>query len=165
MAENEMIETGATDSSGLTPMQAAFVRAVAVECMTQTKAAEAAGYSHPSSRAVELVRQPHILAAIQTARQAIINTDLAALGLRTMRELMSDSATPAPVRFQAAKWSLETAGHKDVPTSQQAQAEKQLHEMSVEELEAFIQRGESALQGMKRIGGTIELSAQDSAQG
>ena len=79
-----------------------------------------------------------------------------------MRQLMTDETTPAPVRFQAARWSIEAAGHGQAAQAASAPAaEKALHEMSVQELEAFISRGESALSGMKRIGGVIELPAPE----
>jgi hypothetical protein len=73
-----------------------------------------------------------------------------------MRELMSDSLTPAPVRFQAAKWSLEAAGHsREQARAGLPPAEKSLSEMSVVELEEFIQRGESALGGLRRVGAPV----------
>lgn len=158
------IESGA--ALGLTLKQKEFVRLMTAEGMCQTKAAEAAGFSFPSQEASRLVRLPHVRAALHAARQAAIEGELASLGLRTMRELMTDATTPAPVRFQAAKWSIEAAGHG--AAARQAAAglpasEKALHEMSVEELEAFIQRGDAALSGLRRVGGpVIDLPAPDS---
>ena len=147
-------------------MQASFVRYVAADGLPLCKAAEAAGYSHPATAGSNVARLAHVRQAIYATRQAMVEGDLASLGLRTMRELMTDPVTPAPVRFQAARWSIEAAGHgaaarqaAELPAS-----EKALHEMSVAELEAFIQRGDAALQGMRRIGGTIDI-AQDNAQG
>jgi len=158
------METSAGDSAGLTAMQAAFVRHVALDCMTQTKAAEAAGYAQPAARAVELVRTPHVMAAIHAARSAIINTDLAALGLRTMRDLMADPSNPAPVRFQAAKWSLEAAGHKAEQDKAGLPAhERPLHEMSLTELESFIARGEGALSKLRNVGPTIDVQTDSNA--
>ena len=146
-------------------MQARFVHLMTADGLCQTKAAEVAGFQYPSQEGSRLVRLPHVRAALHTARQATIEGELASLGLRTMRQLMVDDATPAPVRFQAARWSIEAAGHGQAAQAASAPAsEKALHEMSVEELEAFISRGEAALSGMKRVGGVIELPAPDSAQ-
>jgi hypothetical protein len=144
-------------------MQSAFVRYVAIEGMPLCKAAEAAGYSYPATAGSVTARLPHVRAAIQAQRQTAIETDLAALGLRTMRNLMADEMTPAPVRFQAAKWSLEAAGH----SAAQREAglpvhDKPLAEMSLSELESFIARGESALGKLKTVAGPVIDVAADS---
>jgi hypothetical protein len=159
----EKIDSAGAD--GLTIRQRAFVEAVAMGGLSLRAAAAQAGYSSPESKGPELARLPHIRAAVVARRQSVIETDLASLGLRTMRELMSDSMTPAPVRFQAAKWSLEAAGHsREQARAGLPPAEKSLSEMSVVELEEFIQRGESALGGLRRVGApVIEVEAAATA--
>jgi hypothetical protein len=68
---------------------------------------------------------------------------------------MADDLTPAPVRFQAAKWTLETAGHKAAESLGAPAPEKSLSDMSLDELEAFIARGESALDRLKVVGAPV----------
>ena len=132
-------------------MQAEFVRRVALEGLPLCKAAEVAGYSYPATAGSQLARLPHVRAAIVASRQTAIEGDLASLGLRTMKALMSDELTPAPVRFQAAKWSLEAAGHAAAARSAGLPAaDRPLAEMSLTELEDFIKRGEDALGNIKR---------------
>jgi hypothetical protein len=157
----ELLQNAGGLLAGLTEKQKSFVRFVAVEGMALCRAAEAAGYSYPATAGSDLARLPHVRAAIVATRQTAIEGDLASLGLRTMRELMSDSLTPAPVRFQAAKWSLEAAGHsREQARAGLPPAEKSLSEMSVGELEEFIKRGESALGGLRRVGApVIEVTA------
>ena len=139
------------EDRGLTPKQADFVRRVATDGLPLCKAAEAAGYASPATAGSNVARLPHVRAAIQTARQVAIEGDLASLGLRTMRNLMTDEMTPAPVRFQAAKWSLEAAGHAASARSAGLPvSERPLAEMSLTELEDFIKRGEDALGNIKR---------------
>lgn len=171
MSEIEKSEIQGPD--GLTPKQSVFVYKIAVEGLNITRAAEAAGYSHPSATGSALARLPHIRAAITAKRQTVIETDLAAVGLRVMRRLMEDELTPAPVRFQAAKWSLEASGHaREQSKAGLPSADKPLSEMSISELEDFIQRGEKALDGIKKVSApvvelqavAVEGSAQDSAQ-
>jgi hypothetical protein len=87
------------------------------------------------------MRKPAVRQAVHAIRAAAIEGDLASLALSTMRNLMADDLTPAPVRFQAAKWTLETAGHKAAEALGAPAPEKELHEMSLQELETFIARG------------------------
>jgi hypothetical protein len=67
---------------------------------------------------------------------------------------MVDPASPAQVRFQAAKWTLEASGHglSAVAASLQLglkRSGKQLSEMSVSELEEFINRGRQTFDNMR----------------
>lgn len=154
-------ESGAVVVAGLTPMQQDFALRVGRDGLSLTQAAEGAGYSTPSSAGSHLMRLPHVRHAVLAARTAALEGDLATLGLRTIRALMTDDMTPAPVRFQAAKWSLETAGHSAAARDQGLPAaEKSLHEMSLPELESFITRGEAALSRLKVVGApSVEVEA------
>lgn len=151
--------------TGLTPMQAAFVRCVALDGMPLCKAAAAAGYSHPATAGSNVARLPHVRAALHAARQSALEGDLASASLRLLRRLLDDDTFPAPVRFQAAKWVLESAGHGGggAASGGAPEPERALHEMSVEELEAFIRRGEAAMAGMKRAVVTSVASAPEAA--
>jgi hypothetical protein len=102
--------------------------------------------------------------AVHAIRAAAIEGDLASLALSTMRNLMADDLTPAPVRFQAAKWTLETAGHKAAEALGAPAPEKELHEMSLQELETFIARGEAALDKIKQVGPIVDVPALPAGQ-
>jgi len=154
---------------GLTAQQTRFAYAVGKDGMSCAKAAEVAGFAHPASYGSALMRNPHIRAAVHQIRQGAIEGDLASLALSTMRTLMRDDLTPAPVRFQAAKWTLETCGHRAAAEAAGAPApEKSLSDMSLQELEAFIARGESALDRLKVVGAPVvevqAVPARQSAQ-
>jgi hypothetical protein len=169
-------EDGGPLVAGLTEKQQRFCYLVGREGVNLTQAAEQAGYASASQTGSYLMRLPHVRQAVHAIRAAAIEGDLASLALSTMRSLMRDDLTPAPVRFQAAKWTLETCGHRAAADAAGAPApEKSLSDMSLAELESFIARGESALDRLKVVGAPVVdvealpalpagLSAQASAQ-
>jgi hypothetical protein len=144
------------ECSGLTPQQSTFAYLVGRDGLSLTQAAEQAGFANAGNYGSALMRNPHVRAAVHQIRQGAIEGDLASLALSTMRSLMRDDLTPAPVRFQAAKWTLETCGHRAAAEAAGAPApEKSLSDMSLQELEAFIARGESALDRLKVVGAPV----------
>jgi hypothetical protein len=100
-----------------------------------------------------LLSLPHVQAAVQRERQALISSDGARLAWATVEGLMRDPVTPAAVRFQAARWTLEAAGLGLAAQVAKAQGEteKDLAGMSLGELEAFISRGREALASLKTV--------------
>jgi hypothetical protein len=146
---------GGSALAGLTPMQSRFAYLVGRDGLSLTKAAEGAGFANAGNYGSALMRNPHVRQAVHAIRAAAIEGDLSSLALSTMRKLMADDLTPAPVRFQAAKWTLETAGHKAAEALGAPAPEKGLSDMSLEELEAFIARGESALDRLKVVGAPV----------
>lgn len=159
-------EGGHVLTAGLTPMQSRFAYLVGHDGLSLTKAAEGAGFAKGHNYGSHLMRNPHIRAAVHAIRAAAIEGDLASLALSTMRSLMRDDLTPAPVRFQAAKWTLETCGHRAAAEAAGAPApEKSLSDMSLQELEAFIARGESALDRLKVVSApVVEVQAVPARQ-
>ena len=88
-------------------------------------------------------------------RQLQRMTGMASMAADTIKELMlaDDGTVPPAVRFQAARWCMETAG---VGPQQAAQAakddspgDKPLEEMSIRELEAFITAGGQAVKAQR----------------
>lgn len=142
-------------------MQSRFAYLVGRDGLSLTQAAEQAGFKNAGNYGSALMRNPYIRAAVHQIRQGAIEGDLASLALSTMRSLMRDELTPAPVRFQAAKWTLETCGHRAAAEAAGAPApEKSLSDMSLQELESFIARGESALDRLKVVGApVVEVAA------
>jgi hypothetical protein len=97
-------------------------------------------------------------------------TGLANKAAGTIEELMlaNDGTVPAAVRFQCARWCMETAGigPQHAEKEQDIQQDKPLEEMSIRELEAFITAGGQAVREQReQEARTIEgqLSAPDSA--
>lgn len=153
------------ECAGLTLQQSRFAYLVGRDGISLTQAAEQAGFANAGNYGSKLMRNPHVRAAVHQIRQGAIEGDLASLALSTMRKLMADDLTPAPVRFQAAKWSLETAGHAAMKEANLPAPEKNLSEMTLDELEAFISRGETALDKLKVVGApVVEVEAVEVMQ-
>lgn len=137
-------------TSQLTEMQKVFVRASVLNGMCPTDAARVAGYQDPHARSYELVRKPHVQEAMRQLRAAKLSGELANTALDVMRGLMEDEhATPAAVRFQAAKWCLEHAGHGGDAGALGFDPDKSLSEYTLTELEAFISKGNQALADLR----------------
>ena len=74
-----------------------------------------------------------------------IASEGASMAYITMIELTKAGVTPS-VRFQAAKWLLDAAGHGVTADKDASKADKQIHEMTNDELEAFLARTESIIE-------------------
>lgn len=127
-----------------TEMQAAFVRYLVCEGCTQTEAARRAGYKDAGARAWELMQKPHILEAIHKERSRLIEGDLANVAMKTLRDVMGDKEAPASARVSAAKAAFDIGGYTKKADMAPAR-DKELSEMSIEELEALVIRGEKSL--------------------
>ena len=106
-----------------------------------------AGYS-PKHQPANVEGSETVALAVATIRasredrQAKIEGAMAEIALGTMGELMGDTMPPG-VRFSAAKWMMEAAGHgaKD----RTPPGETPLHEMTTEQLQAFIAKAEAVV--------------------
>lgn len=125
----------------LTEKQLAFVQAYAEGC----SAGEAALKSGYATREVgyQVVRSPAVQKALHEWRENMIQTEGANLAIRTMIALMQPG-NAGGVRFQAAKYMLDAAGHGVKDGEGQT---KDLHEMTADELEAAIAKLDTALAG------------------
>ncbi len=109
----------------------------------RTKAARLAGFVAPAVEAFRLMKLPHVVDALHTRREAALKGDLASLAVETMRELMSPE-TPAATRYQAARWTLEHAGH--VSSDDESSQATALEEMDADALGHAVMSGMQALQ-------------------
>lgn len=92
-------------------------------------------------------------------RDAALKGDLASLAIDTMRDLMADT-TPAATRYQAAKWTLEHAGHTS-GADDQGRGERSLEEMDADELAKAVTSGMQALQELAgQLEGTHYVDGQ-----
>jgi len=120
--------------------------------VTQTKAAELAGYSNPGTDAWRLLQTPSILDAITRHAQQRLITEGQQAALAFMIKGPSNEKLPGAVRFQCAKWVMEAAGHG--LAAQRAALglpadDKPLSEMSITELDAFLAAGRGAIAQMQ----------------
>jgi len=117
-------------------------------------AAEGAGYAEPVAAQKQLLADPRIRELIEVRRDTEIKTAGATRAWGVIQQLMTDPASPAQVRFQAAKWTLEASGHglSAVAASLQLglkSSGKQLHQLSLTELEEFVTRGRQTFDTLK----------------
>ena len=143
------------EGEGLTEQQRQFVIAYVSNGGNGRQAAAVAGYSFPDQSAHNLRRNPAVSSAIRAELSRQIEGG-ASLGWAVMRELMTDAATSPQVRFQAAKWSLEAAGHGLQAALGAArlgiqEADKPLSEMSMSEIEQFVERSQAALSALRSV--------------
>jgi hypothetical protein len=149
----------------LTEMQAAFVRHVS-EGVEPNQAVTLAGYgtSNIYSRAHELLRSPHVLAAIHLdVRRRLVSG--APIALAVIERLVKDESTPPKIRLDAAKTLLDRAGHI-APRAilDKGTQELALHELSLSELRSLADRLEGELAGRaKDVSGANAAPAETQA--
>ena len=164
MIDDEDIPSGGIAELGLTDKRRKFVQGV-IAGLTPAKAAEQAGYSGPHQAANYLTRQSSIQEAIRRESARVLLSDGVPNALAFMVKAPLNEKLPGAVRFQAAKWVLENAGHG--LAAQRAQLglpdfDKPLSEMSVAELDQFLSAGFKALEANKaQEQRTIEGSARN----
>lgn len=156
-------------SRGLTRWQRAFSRSYATNGGNAKAAAVSAGtpLEHARSEGTRALKNSAILRQIHAERSKFFRGQGASKAARTLLDLMDDD-TPANVRFQAAKFVSEVAGHAPADGRTNTPADdKSLSEMTIEELEAFIAGGRAAVdQKARTIDGEavrVDGSAPDSA--
>jgi len=144
----------APGSAQLTDQELRFAEAYLANGGEGKAAAEAAGYDKPGPQANQLLADPRIRAMIEVRRDMEIKTAGATKAWAVIQELMTDPSSPAQVKFQAAKWTLEASGHglSAVAASLQLglrNSGKQLHQLSLTELEEFVTSGRKTFENMK----------------
>ena len=156
-------------SNGLTRWQRAFARGYATNGGNAKAAAVSAGtpLEHARSAGTRALENGAVLRQIHAERRKFFSGQGASKAARTLLDLMDDD-TPANVRFQAAKFVSEVAGHAPADGRTNTPADdKSLSEMTIEELEAFIAGGRAAVdQRARTIDGQavrVDDSAPDSA--
>ena len=157
----------ATGMDQLTEKQQAFVALYVSNGGKSYEAAEAAGYVNPKTDGWRNRNNPAVAAAIHRAQVQAV-TDGAPVAWGVMQELMTKADTPAQVRFQAARWTLEASGHGLAAQAIQAKlgggGDKPISEMSVAELETYVKRQQEAVDALKSCEGrVVDVAAEASA--
>lgn len=145
------IEPRVSTTHGLTTKQAEFVRLYAGG-MTQTKAAEQAGYTNPNTDGYRLLQTRSVIDAINREAAHQLETEGVRKATAFMIRAVDDPKLTGAVRIQAAKWVLENAGHG--LAAQRAalglpDTDKPLADMSITELDAFLAAGRGAIAQIK----------------
>jgi len=122
----------------LTAPQQSFVDELVATGCTPTEAARRAGYRHPGQEAYRLMRNRHVLGAVKDLQNRLISGFGCNVALKTLLEVMGDKAAPASARVSAARAMFDAGGL--MSKSDERAEEKQLHEMTNDELSAFIER-------------------------
>lgn len=148
----------------LTPMQRAFVTAIVRNGVNPTKAAEMAGYSTPRTAGFDVMRLPHVHAAIRLERERYISGELANVATGTLQAILTDKEAPAAARVQAARTVLEMSGeigrHK-----RSSEDERPLSEMSAEELAGLIDKWQAEKAALATAIDPADVVIVDNAQG
>jgi phage terminase small subunit len=133
----------------MTEKQELFVEKMA-KGTSRAEAALLAGYSDPGQDSYRLIQLPHIQQAVFQQRACYITTELATTACEAIRELIENKKSPAMVKFLASKWILEVAGHQAVKATSAA-SNKPLNEMTMGELQDFIQARKRDLDGIRLV--------------
>lgn len=133
----------------LTPKQRGFVTALVRKGTNPTQAAREAGYSDAGTSAYDLMRLPHVQAAIRLERGRYISGELANVATGTLHAILVDSTAPAAARVQAARTVLEMSGEigRNKTT---ADEDRPLSELSAEELTRMIDRWQEEKAGLAK---------------
>lgn len=126
-------------TAGLTDKQAHFLQAYIQHGDIQ-RASTSAGYSTPQT-GYAVLRTPSVQKALNDMRSRLIETEGATIAYQTLLDLMKPT-NPGSVRFSAAKYLMDAAGHGAKPDSAR---EKSLQDMSADELAATIAKLDQAL--------------------
>lgn len=146
------------EESTLNEQQKSFVEEYVRNGGNAAEAARTAGYNPDTGKA--LLTNHKVREAVELKRDTDIKTNGATQAWRVMQSLLTDPAAPAQVRFQAARWTLEASGHGLSAVAAALavgnRGKKDLHDMSVSELQEIADRARNWLDSMKTVVKTAE---------
>ena len=155
--------SGAQDQV-LNPQELAFCEQYVRNGGNAAQAVRDAGYTcapeNAKQQGREMLSRPKIREQIESYRDLEIKTMGATKAWSVINRLMEDPATPAQVQFQAARWTLEASGHglSAVAASLHLglqRSKKNFQEMTLEELEGFVERGRRTFDSMNQAVKTV----------
>lgn len=140
----------AVGSDSLTDQQRSLVSEYVRNGGNARAAGDVAGYS--PNAVYSTMRLPHVREAVQQALDMALRTEGATLAWGCVRAMLVDPSTPANVRLQAARFTLEHAGLG--LAAQQARmglpvSGRPLVELDEAGLTAFVAAGRAALEGLQ----------------
>jgi hypothetical protein len=123
-------------------------------------AAEMAGYAS-DTEIYRLRHDPRIGELVAVERARLFNVEMAGLAYAAMQAILEPGAkVPPAVKYQAARYVLETVGHHKQEAAQPLDMDKPLADMTLAELGQFIKQGEETLQNMRVIEHNPEANTQ-----
>lgn len=141
------------DQSTLTEQQEIFVEEYVRNGGNAAAASKKSGYDESNGK--HLLKNHKVREAIELRRDTEIKTTGATQAWQVMQSLLTDPAAPAQVRFQAARWTLEASGHGLSAVAAALavgnRGKKDLHDMSVSELQEIADRARNWLDSMKTV--------------
>ncbi len=136
--------------NGLTIRRKRFVDNY-VSGYSQTDAAKSAGFADPKGEGYRLMQEPVIQAAIQTELVKRVQCEGMSVAVNFLINCVKDEKFTGSVRIEAAKVLINKGPLNDAAIKDAYKpADKPLNEMSLSELEAFIQGGVAALDKAKQ---------------
>ena len=142
----------------LNERQIAYVQALVHNGGNRRQAAKTAGYADWEHESTRLARNPAVQRAIFLETQARLQ-DLAPLAINTLKNILMDDSAPHGAKATAAKEVLDRAGHTSKLHEKQGDNRKSLEDMSPDELEDFIRKGQSIVEAEKRKGpGIVDIT-------
>lgn len=130
------------DRLALNEREAAFAKLVAKGVPIGTAALHV-GYAQETTGHQAMYR-PHVVAAIHMEVQRLLVAECAPASLKVLTDIQKDPAAPARVRADISTTLMKMAGHVQ-PTNRDREPEKQLSEMSREEMIAYIDRNQAEI--------------------
>jgi hypothetical protein len=107
------------------------------------------------------IRRPDVVNLLHSARDMLIRTKGAAVGLQALVEIAKDPASPAGARVQASKELLALAGHSGAQAAADAAKARDaaaLQDMSADQLERMIAGAAATLSQLRRQANTIDVA-------
>lgn len=144
-------------------MQRAFIGSLVRNGSTPTHAAREAGYAVPKVAAFELLRLPHVSAAVRMERERYISGELANVATGTLHAILTDKEAPAAARVQAARTVLEMSGEIG-RSKRSSEDDRPLSEMSAEELAGLIDKWQAEKSALATAIDAQDVEILDSAQ-
>lgn len=128
----------------------AYARHLAATGLEQYSA-ERAGYSWESEH-WRLRNDPRIAEMVAVERSRLFGVELAGMAYAALHSMLEPGAkVPPAVRYQAARYVLESVGHHKQEAAAPLDMDKPLADMTLAELGQFIKQGEETLQNMRVI--------------
>jgi hypothetical protein len=121
-------------------LERGFIKAM-VSIGDPPSAAWRAGFKHPMSVGYQMLAKPAVKAEIFRQAEEKLFTDMLPLALAAHKQLLTDKAVPASARVQAVKLTYD----RTLGTHEAADVDKDLAEMSADELRKALERVTSEL--------------------
>ena len=118
--------------------------------MNPTQSAREAGYSEAPQSAHQIVNSPKMLARIRHEREKLFQSDLATTATATLKQIMESEDAPASAKVSACRTVLEVCGMLG-KHSQKSNNNKDLSDMSADDLSVLIGSLEDSKQAMAKV--------------